>query len=477
MTAPQPSTGWEWPPAWRPPAGGLTDPPPADEPPAGGQRDEPAWYEPRGEPAPEDLPAADFLRAARAIFRDAADDLAKFTDRDAARQTAERAVRTWAAATTTGRGRLLAPATQVRLVTAVLDERFGLGPVQQWVDDGNVENIDINGQQVWLSLRNGGKRLAPPVASDDGELIQMVRDWGLQQGQTPREFSASRPIMTAALRSGVRLTAIMSVSRHVHVSIRIHRLVDVTLDQLAGPAYRTITPELRDFLAATVRAHKNIIVTGATNAGKTTLLRALAAAIDPDERIATLETDYELQLDQLPGRHHDVVALEARQANSEGAGGITLHDLIPAALRLNPRRILVGEARDTEVRALIEAMNSGHEGSMTTIHANSPAEVFARIQMLALRGNVAMAAQEIHLAVGMSRPFVVHVRVDAAGSRYVSEVIEVLPPADGIFPSSNRVFVPGEDGRAEFRNTLTDEAARDLAAVGFDPDVFPGGFR
>src|SRR5262249_51269523 len=155
--------------------------------------------------------------------------------------------------------------------------------------------------------------------------------------------------------------------------------------------YQTLSPVLAKFLTALVTARKNIIVTGGTDAGKTTLLRGLAAAIDPGERIATLESEYELYLDRLPDQHHDIVALEARQANSEGAGEITLHDLIPQALRLHPVRIIVGEVREQEIRPMLEAMNSGHEGSMTTIHANSAEEVFSRILFLAQRGQLVMS--------------------------------------------------------------------------------------
>jgi Flp pilus assembly CpaF family ATPase len=415
-----------------------------------------------------------FRAAARQIFKDTAGELGQVATRDQARAIAGERVAAWAEQQARAGGVLAPPQTQAALVRAVLDEQFGLGPLQPYLDDPQVENIDINGpRQVWVTLRDGRRLAGRPVASSDGELMEMVRTWGLREGQTPREFSATNPLLNAALNeAGVRLSAVMSVTPGVHVSIRCHRLVDVTLEELCQPEYGTLSAGLAHFLSCAVRAYKNMIVTGGVDAGKTTLLRALASAIDPGERIATLESEYELYLHRLPGRHHDVVAMEARQANTEGAGAIILHDLIPQALRLNPRRIIVGEVRDTEIRPMLEAMNSGQEGSLATIHANSADEVFGRILMLAQRGQLTMSPEVIHLEVGMARPFVVHIRKDpATNQRFVSEVIEVLPPADGAQPSRNRVFSPSPDGRAVPDHSLSPEAMADLMAAGFNPDV------
>jgi Flp pilus assembly CpaF family ATPase len=415
-----------------------------------------------------------FRAAARQIFTEAAGELGVAATRERARVIAAERTAAWAEQQARAGGVLATAATQTALVRAVLDEQYGLGPLQPYLDDTDVENIDINGPgQVWVTLKDGRRLAGRPVASSDAELMEMVRTWGLREGQTPREFSVTNPLLNAALNeAGVRLSAVMSVTPRVHVSVRCHRLVDITLDELCQPGYGTLSAELAHFLACAVRGYKNIIVTGGVDAGKTTLLRALTSAIDAGERVATLESEYELYLHRLPGRHRDVVAMEARQANTEGAGAISLHDLIPQALRLNPRRIIVGEVRDTEIRPMLEAMNSGQEGSLATVHANSADEVFNRILMLAQRGNLAFAPEVIHLEVGMARPFVVHIRKDpATHQRYVSEVIEVLPPADGAQPSRNRVFSPGPDGRAAPDHSLSHEAMDQLMAAGFSPGV------
>jgi Flp pilus assembly CpaF family ATPase len=419
----------------------------------------------------------EFLAAARQVFRDGAAELAQAGSRDAARGIAEDLVAAWAEERARSGGTLPSPRDRAAMVRAVLDEQFGLGPLQQYIDDERVENIDINGPgQVRVTLRDGRRLAGRPVAASDAELMEMVRTWGLREGQTPREFSVSSPLLNAALNeAGVRLSAIMSVTPHVHVSVRCHRLVDISLEDLCAPAYGTMSPGLAHFLGCAVRAYRNVIITGGVDAGKTTLLRAMAAAIDPGERIATLESEYELYLHRMPERHRDVVPMEARQANAEGAGAISLNDLIPQALRLNPRRIIVGEVRDREVVPMLEAFNTGHRGSLCTMHADGADEVFNRILMLARRGDLALPPEVLHLYVGMARPFVVHIGKDpATHQRHVQEVVEVLPPGDGAQPARNHVWVPGPDGRAVPGHSLSPQALRELMDAGLNPDVLAG---
>jgi len=237
----------------------------------------------------------------------------------------------------------------------------------------------------------------------------------------------------------------------------------------------TIDATLAAFLAAAVKSRCNIIVTGGVNAGKTTLLRALAGEIPPGERVATLESEYELYLHEL-AQHPDVIAFEAREANSEGAGGISLHDLIAHALRHNPRRILVGEVRRGEIMPMLEAMNSGQDGSMCTLHANSPTEAFDRILILGLRGGLALAERAIHILVGMAVDLMVHVRRGYDGTRtvrYVSEILEVMPPGDTERPAVNRLFLPDpQTGRAAAAHSPSAGMLAKLAAAGFDPGLF-----
>jgi Flp pilus assembly CpaF family ATPase len=356
------------------------------------------------------------------------------------------------------------------LAGAVYDRRYGLGPLSVYLRDPRVENVDVNGcDTVWVSYSTGERVTGPPVAASDDALIGMVRTWATRGGQTARDFSAAAPLVNVALTGSARLTATMSVTPRPCVSLRRHGQLDITLTRLIELG--TVDPAVAAFLAAGVKSRCNIIITGGVNAGKTTLLRALAGEIPPGERVATLESEYELFLHELP-QHPDVIPFEARESNSEGSGGISLHDLIAHALRHNPRRIIVGEVRRDEILPMLEAMNSGQEGSMCTMHANSPAEAFDRILILGLRGGLALAERAIHILVGMAVDLVVHVRHGYDGTRtvrYVSEILEVMPPGDTERPAVNRLFLPDpQTGRAMAAHTPSAGLLSRLAGAGFD---------
>jgi Flp pilus assembly CpaF family ATPase len=381
------------------------------------------------------------------------------------------AVRGWAEHQVRAGGRVPSPAEREALAQAVYDQRYGLGPLAGFLRDPHVENVDVNGcDQVWITYSTGERVSGPPVAASDEELLTMIRTWAARGGQTARDFSSAAPLVNVALTGGARMTATMSVTPRPCLSLRRHGHLDASLPRLLQLG--TIDPTLAAFLAAAVKARCNIIVTGGVNAGKTTMLRALASEIPPGERLATLESEYELYLHGTAA-HPDVIAFEARDANSEGMGGISLHDLVAHALRHNPQRILVGEVRRSEIMPMLEAMNSGQDGSMCTLHANSPAEAFDRILILGLRGGLTLAERAIHILVGMAVDLIVHVRKRYDGTRtlrYVSEVLEVLPPADTERPAANRLFLPeGPGGRAVPAHTPSPQMLDRLVAAGFDP--------
>jgi Flp pilus assembly CpaF family ATPase len=380
-------------------------------------------------------------------------------------------VRTWASRQVRLGAAAPATAELEALAQAVYDQRYDLGPLSAYLRDPQVENVDVNGSDlVWVTYSTGERVAAGPIAPSDEALGDMIRTWAARGGHTARDFSAASPLVNVALAGGARLTASMSVTPRPCLSLRRHGQLDVTLPALIKLG--TIDTVLAEFLGAAVRSRCNIIVTGAVNAGKTTLLRALASEIHPSERIATLETEYELYLHERE-RHPDVIAFEAREANSEGTGSVTLHDLIAHALRHNPQRIIVGEVRRGEIMPMLEAMNSGQEGSMCTLHANSPGEVFDRILILGLRGGLALAERAIHILVGMAVDLVVQVRKRFDGQRtvrYVSEILEVMPPGDSDRPAVNRLFLPeGPGGRAIPAHSPSPAMLARLEAAGFHP--------
>jgi Flp pilus assembly CpaF family ATPase len=374
------------------------------------------------------------------------------------------------APTTTGRP---VPTAQQRqeLARLVFDRRYGLGSLQPYLRRDDVENIVVNGcDQTWVTYTDGAKEPGPAVAGSDEELIEWVQLL-TRRGNSGREFSRANPILDLALADGVRLAVVHWVSRRPCLALRVHRLIDVTLDELT--ARGTVTLPVAQFLRAALRARRNLIVCGEVNTGKTTLVRALANELPPDERIITLESDFELFLDDpaLAHRHHDVVAWEARQANSEGAGQVRLQDLVPASLRMNPDRVIVGEARQGELAPMLEVMYSGARGSMCTLHVHRPAHVFNRVIQLGRRADLGYTSHDLHLMFGLAEPLIVYLERDPrTNARYVAEVMEVGPPADGAEPTRNHVFVPGLDGRATpAGGHISAGLLTDLTTAGFDP--------
>jgi pilus assembly protein CpaF len=352
------------------------------------------------------------------------------------------------------------------LARAAFDALFRMDRLQRLLDDPSIENINANGcDQVWVRYADGRRERVEAIATSDAELEDMLRTAAARTGIGERRFDRGSPRLSLQLPDGSRLFALMAVAARPCLSIRRHRYLRVTPDDLV--AMGTIDVALREFLQMTMLAKKSRIICGGTGAGKTTLLRAMAADIPPWERIITIEDSLELSLERFPDLHPDVVALEAREPNLEGEGGVSLAELVRWALRMSPDRVIVGEARGEEVLALLNAMSQGTDGSMATLHASSSRGAFSKLATYAVQAPERLPLEATNLLVANAVHFVVYLAQDGE-RRYVSSVREVVD-AEGSMVVSNEVFRPGPDGRAVPGVPLRNDTLDELVGVSFDP--------
>ena len=368
---------------------------------------------------------------------------------------------------------------EVAVRQAVFDSVFRAGRLQPLLDDPGVENIIINGcDEVVVDYQDRPQHRHAPVAGTDAELVDLVNQLARTQGQSERVLTPSTPNLNMRLDDGSRLAASYLVTPRPHVVIRKHRIKDGRLRDLV--AWGTIDPVLEQFLAGLVRARKNVIVVGSQAVGKTSLLRAMAREIPETERIGTLESEFELWLHEI---RDGVVAYEARESNGERgpdgrlSGEITLSDLIPQALRMSLRRILVGEVRSKEVVPMLHAMNEGEGGSMCTLHARTARSAMDRIATLCLEAGIGMTETLAYRLVAEAIDFIVYIRlvdetaIGGVKHRFVSEIVEITGIGETGRPSVQRVFGPREaNGHREVR-AVPDTmplCIEDLVRAGFE---------
>lgn len=371
--------------------------------------------------------------------------------------------------TTMQAGRSALPeAAEAQLRQVLLDSFRGLGALQQLIDDPEIENIDVVGaDKVFVTYAGGKRQRVGAVASSDEELADMLRKVAASLGVQERRFDLGMPHLDLQLPSGARLFATMVVTKQVCVSIRRHRFLVLGLDELVRLG--SISPQMRHMFGAMVQARLNIVVSGGMDTGKTTFIRALASAVPEQERIITIEDPLELGLENDPA-HPDVVAMQPRHPNVEGEGGIDMTTLVRFATRMNPSRVIVGEVRGAEIIPLLNALNQGTDGSMTSVHASSTREAFKKLAGYARQAREQLPFDVTYQLISGAVHIVVQLGKDADGNRFVSGVREVVG-ADATQVRSNEIFAPGPGKRAVPAARLSDETVDKLIDAGFDATV------
>jgi pilus assembly protein CpaF len=305
-----------------------------------------------------------------------------------------------------------------RLIKEITDDILGYGPLEPLLDDDSVTEVMVNGYDHIYVERAGKLEATQAAFLDNGHLLRIIDKIVSQVG---RRIDEASPMVDARLPDGSRVNAIIPplALRGPALTIRKFSRDPYTMHDLIG--FGTLSQKAADFLAACVRGKLNVLISGGTGTGKTTMLNAVSSFIPNEERIVTIEDAAELQLQQ-----HHVVTLEARPPNIEGRGEIRIRELVRNALRMRPDRIVVGEVRGAETLDMLQAMNTGHEGSLTTIHANSPRDALSRLETLVLTAGVDLPLRAIREQISSAFDLIVHLSRLVDGSRRISHVTEVL---------------------------------------------------
>ncbi len=338
-----------------------------------------------------------------------------------------------------------------QIVREITDDILGYGPLEPLLRDETVTEVMINGPDRIYVERAGKLELSTSTFVDDAHLLRIIDKIVSQVG---RRVDESSPMVDARLPDGSRVNAIIPPLslRGPVLTIRKFSRDPYTMDDLIN--FGSVSAKAAHFLAACVQGKLNVLISGGTGTGKTTTLNALSAFVPGDERIVTIEDAAELQLQQ-----DHVITLESRPANIEGQGEVKIRELVRNALRMRPDRIIVGEVRGAETLDMLQAMNTGHEGSLTTIHANSPRDALSRLETLVLTAGVELPHRAIREQISSAFDLLVQITRLVDGSRRLSHITEVLrmesdvitlqdvfmakpPDEDSVAPGATRLLTP-----------------------------------
>ena len=324
-----------------------------------------------------------------------------------------------------------------QIIVEIQHETFGLGPIEPLIRDPSVSDILVNGARNVFVERRGKLEETNVIFRDDAHLLQVIDRIVSQVG---RRIDESSPMVDARLPDGSRVNAIippLALDGPI-LSIRRFAVDPYRMEDLLE--FGTLTPALAEIVTAAVRARLNILVSGGTGGGKTTLLNVLSNAIPNGERIVTIEDSAELQLQQ-----NHVVRLETRRPNIEGKGTVTQRDLVYNALRMRPDRIIVGEVRGAEVLDMLQAMNTGHDGSLSTVHANSARDALSRLETMIMISGVALPVTALREYISSALDMIIHVARLSDGTRKVLRVCEVVGMEEAVITTQD-IFLFEQQG-------------------------------
>ena len=349
---------------------------------------------------------------------------------------------------------------RTQVTREISDEILGYGPLEPFLRDESVTEIMVNGAREIFIERRGKLTRSPAAFVDDQHLLRIIDKIISRIG---RRVDESSPMVDARLPDGSRVNAIIPplAVKGPALTIRKFRRDPFTMQDLLK--FGTLSPKAGQFLEACVRGKLNVLISGGTGSGKTTTLNVLSAAIPSDERIITIEDAAELQL-----RQEHVITLESRPPNIEGKGQITIRDLVRNTLRMRPDRIIVGEVRGPETVDMLQAMNTGHDGSLTTAHANSPRDALARIETLVLTAGVDLPLRAIREQVSSAFDLIVQVSRLVDGSRRITHITEVLRMESDIVTLQD-VFVARSGDDARDTREVGSRLLGPLTATGIKP--------
>jgi pilus assembly protein CpaF len=349
----------------------------------------------------------------------------------------------------------------------ILDDLAGYGPIQPLLDDPDISEVMVNGPKKVFVEKSGKVTKSAITFEDDDHVLRVIDRIILPLG---RRVDADTPTVDARLPDGSRVNAVIRPVSIDGPSITIRKFKKdkLSIQQLIN--YGSLNPQMAEFIRACVLAHLNIVISGGTGSGKTTLLNVLSSFIPEEERIITIEDAAELQLQQ-----DHVLRMETKVANTDGRGAVTIRDLVRNSLRMRPDRIVVGECRGGEALDMLQAMNTGHDGSLTTLHANSPRDAISRMETMVLMSGMDLPLKVVRQQISSAVDLIIQQTRLKDGSRKVTAITEVVGMEGDIVVLTD-IFKFEQTGLGEKGKILGELRATGIRPI-FNPRLEAAGFK